>query len=145
MVGERDVGFQDAAVSSPKIIRPVKSLDGKSDRRICVYCLQPLGTNPYCPHCTAYQIQLASHGSLFRIVTELKNKDDVERIVSSEFDGFCMIWGRGLYLRNGEPSLIVEIVTHEGQKVLQTAGIIKLFNEQEEVIVQKVPIVVWRI
>lgn len=74
---------------------------------------------------------------LFRIYTEDKNRPEVERIVTEQFDGFTLIGAAGYWQGEREQSLIVEIVApiNDAPKVFTVASAIKRANKQQAVLV----------
>lgn len=77
---------------------------------------------------------------LYRICTENVNQNKIEKIVSKLFDGFTIVKGTGFWKRQKENSLIVEIVGDESDlnKVKSIASEIKVINDQDAVLVQRI-------
>ena len=79
---------------------------------------------------------------LYRILTENKNRQVVEDIVSAEFPGFTIIEAMGYWNGVRELSLIIEIDTDgnefKGMTVTRIAEMIKRHNQQESVMIQAV-------
>lgn len=76
---------------------------------------------------------------LYRIFTEDKNQDELEKLVTKHFDGFTVVKGSGFWRAQKENSLIIEIVTDDTDaKINALAGDIKRLNGQEAVLVQKI-------
>jgi hypothetical protein len=80
---------------------------------------------------------------LYRILTELKDKDNVTEIVARHFDAFSVIEATGYWKLHREPSLIVEVETNDPEKVTAAAVCIKHHNNQEAVMVQQLANVAW--
>jgi hypothetical protein len=80
---------------------------------------------------------------LYRILTENKQRQRVENIVSREFDAFTLYTGTGHWNGGKERSLIIEIDADaiKGDAVRNLALEIKALNEQEAVLVQRLPVV----
>lgn len=79
----------------------------------------------------------------YRIITELKNKNEIAGIVSQFFTGFTLIEGEGYWKTRHERSLIIDVETTEGARVKDAAMAIKRHNEQEQVLVQKITDATW--
>ena len=79
---------------------------------------------------------------LYRIHTEDKNREDVERIVGARFSGFTILTGTGYWQSTSEPTLVIEIVAPEdrGPEVYDAAEEILRHNEQQAVLVVTVPV-----
>lgn len=78
---------------------------------------------------------------LYRILTENKNREAVEDIVSAEFPGFTIIEATGYWNGVREESLIIEIDAGneiKGMTVTRIAEMIKRHNQQESVMIQAV-------
>ena len=78
---------------------------------------------------------------LYRILTENKNRQVVEDIVSAEFPGFTIIEAMGYWNGVRELSLIIEIDAgneFKGMAVTRIAEMIKRHNQQESVMIQAV-------
>ena len=78
---------------------------------------------------------------LYRILTENKNRQVVEDIVSAEFPGFTIIEAMGYWNGVRELSLIIEIDAgneFKGMTVTRIAEMIKRHNQQESVMIQAV-------
>ena len=78
---------------------------------------------------------------LYRILTENKNRQVVEDIVSAEFPGFTIIEATGYWNGVREESLIIEIDAGneiKGMTVTRIAEMIKRHNQQESVMIQAV-------
>jgi uncharacterized membrane-anchored protein YitT (DUF2179 family) len=80
---------------------------------------------------------------LYRILTELKNKENVAAIMSRYFDGFSLIEATGYWKLHREQSLIVEVETDELDKVSSAASKIKKHNCQEAVLIQQLANHAW--
>lgn len=83
---------------------------------------------------------------LYKICTENKNYDSIVNLVAEKFTGFTIIKVDGHWTGGSEHSLIIEIVTPDGQgdgatrdKVEHLAYAIKKLNDQESVLVQYIP------
>ncbi len=89
--------------------------------------------------------------SLYRIITENKNRADIQRLLQKRFDGFTLFRATGSYTNavgtHIEPALIIEIDLdgsgpNDGQSykdVAEVAQQIKSMNQQEKVLVQQIP------
>ena len=79
---------------------------------------------------------------LYRILTENKQRREVEAVVSRHFDGFTTYTGTGHWRGGKERSLIIEIDADaiKGDAVSAIAREIKLMNGQEAVLVQRMPV-----
>jgi len=76
---------------------------------------------------------------LYRIFTERKNEEEIEKIVSKYYEGFTLIKSEGFWRLIKENSLIIEIVTEDSDKLINDlAKEIKAANNQEAVLVQKI-------
>ena len=78
---------------------------------------------------------------LYRILTENKNRQVVEDIVSAEFPGFTIIEAMGYWNGVRELSLIIEIDAgneFKGMAVTRIAEMIKRHNQQESIMIQAV-------
>jgi hypothetical protein len=79
---------------------------------------------------------------MFRICTEDKNREGIEKIVSSKFEAYTLLAGRGVWRNTAEQSLVIEILTNSEQAgtINQLALEIKQANQQEAVLVQRYPV-----
>ena len=78
---------------------------------------------------------------LYRILTEDKNKALVMEIVSEFFDGYTVLSAVGVWNRQVEASMIIEIDSnglHDGKSVEEIARRIKALNKQEAVLIQRI-------
>lgn len=79
---------------------------------------------------------------LYRILTEDKNRSDVEKIVGAYFPGFTLLHGAGYYKGAGEDALVIEIEAHGNHQteysIAQLATRIKYANKQQQIIVQRI-------
>ena len=78
---------------------------------------------------------------LYRILTEDKNKAQVMEIVSEFFDGYTVLSAVGVWNRQVEASMIIEIDSnglHDGKSVEEIARRIKVLNKQEAVLIQRI-------
>jgi hypothetical protein len=83
---------------------------------------------------------------LYRIFTEDKNQDEIEKIVSRHFPGYTIFKAAGFWRLQKENSLIVEIITEDSDaKINKIATDIKKCNKQETVLVQKIKNNQWLI
>lgn len=77
---------------------------------------------------------------MLRILTEDKNRKLIVSLVSLYFEGFTIIPSIGFWKGEREKALTIEIATdnpkEDYKKAKKIAEIIKLFNEQETVLVQ---------
>ena len=79
---------------------------------------------------------------LYRILTEDLNREDIVAIASQYFPSFTLLDGTGYWNGTAERCLIIEVDGHESNiaaDVLSVADRIKKQNEQEAVLVQRVP------
>lgn len=78
---------------------------------------------------------------LYRIYTENKNREQIEKIVSELFDGFTVIESTGYWRGQREISLIIEILdtglVNVAERIEFIAEKIKKINDQESVLVTK--------
>lgn len=78
---------------------------------------------------------------LYRIQTEDKNRDGIEKTVSDFFDGYTVLSGTGFWKSDKEPTLVIEILAESAShnlnwaNVKHIAEIIKESNNQECVLV----------
>ena len=77
---------------------------------------------------------------LYRIYTENKNQQAIEKIVSKAFEGFTIFKAKGFWRLQAEKSLIIEIEspTIDREAVNKIAKDIKESNKQESVLVQEI-------
>ena len=94
---------------------------------------------------------------LYRLFTENKNYDQIEKLVSESFDGFTLIKTDGIWQGESEHSLIIEIDKPNGyisesgiilQTVQDAGGVvalieqlcyaIKKLNQQDKILVQRI-------
>jgi len=78
---------------------------------------------------------------LYRIFTEdiPQNYDAITEQIASLYEGFTILRGQGYWRLQPENSLVIEIVTvDEDVKVNHLAKAIKVVNNQEAVLVQKI-------
>lgn len=76
---------------------------------------------------------------LYRIFTENKNQEEIEKLCSKYFEGYTVIKADGFWRLQKENSLIIEIVAEEiDAKISALAGDIKKNNNQETVLIQKI-------
>lgn len=81
---------------------------------------------------------------LYRLYTELKNEELIEKVVSKFYPGFTVIKGEGFWRLQKEHSLIIEIVTEdEDAKIEAVAKEIKAVNSQDNVLIQKIKNKQW--
>ena len=86
---------------------------------------------------------------LYRILTEDKNRLDVQMIVADKFDDFTMLYGDRFYKGKPESALVIEIDTNrfnkrkECDKVIDIANQIRQINQQESVLVQQISSNSW--
>jgi hypothetical protein len=82
--------------------------------------------------------------SLYRILTEDKNREAVESIVAEYFDGFALSNSIGYWKGNRHTSLIIEVIAndapHTKERVIVVAQRIRELNGQECVLVQELPL-----
>jgi len=83
--------------------------------------------------------------ALYRICTEDKNRDKVERIVTGCFPGFTIIEAKGYWEGVREDSLVIELVTEDEERVNIVATRIKVVNEQQAVLIQRIECDKWLI
>ena len=76
---------------------------------------------------------------LYRIYTERKNEEVIEKIVGKYFEGFSILKSEGFWRLQKEDSLIIEIVAEDTDKLINDlAKEIKEANKQEAILVQKI-------
>ena len=78
---------------------------------------------------------------LYRIFTEdiPENYDAITEQIASQYEGFTIVKAKGYWRLQPENSLVIEIVTvDEDAKVKSLAKAIKVVNNQEAVLVQKI-------
>lgn len=78
---------------------------------------------------------------LYRIFTEdiEANHDAIMEQIALRYDGFTIVKADGYWRLQPEKSLVIEIVTiDEDEKVKNLAKAIKVVNNQEAVLVQKI-------
>jgi hypothetical protein len=75
---------------------------------------------------------------LYRILTEAKNANAVERLVGEYFPGYSVLYQDGFWKGEKERSMVIEVMAEaiEYHKVMQIAKQIKLCNVQDAVLVQ---------
>jgi hypothetical protein len=74
---------------------------------------------------------------LYRIYTEDKNREAIEKICSEVFDGFTIIHANGYYKGIKENTIIIEIVVSipDLRAIKYLADNIKRLNHQESVLI----------
>ena len=81
---------------------------------------------------------------MYRIITENKNRDWIEKQVGYSFDGFSVIEQTGYWKGKRESSLCIEIVTDVTIRPIQyICQQICQHNEQESVLLQELDCNVW--
>lgn len=81
---------------------------------------------------------------LYRIITEDKNSNEIEKIVNKFYPGFTLIKGKGYWRLQKEKTLIIEIITDsEDTKINRIAKEIKKANSQEAVLIQRIKNAQW--
>ena len=78
---------------------------------------------------------------IYRICTEAKNVEEIERATAVLFEGFSIWQGAGFWRGTREQSLMIEIFSSElnaGALVRSLAQTIRDFNKQECVLVQTI-------
>ena len=80
---------------------------------------------------------------LYRILTENKNLDRVEKILRKDFEGFTILKAEGHWKLQKENTLVIEIETTDLEKINKVARDIKVANHQEAVMVQKIKNNAW--
>jgi hypothetical protein len=76
---------------------------------------------------------------LYRIYTERKNEETIEKIVGKYFEGFSILKSEGFWRLQKEDSLIIEIVAEDTDKLINDlAKEIKVANNQEAILIQKI-------
>lgn len=75
---------------------------------------------------------------LYRILTEDKNRKQVEDIIRAKFPGFTLYQAEGHWRLQREQTLIIEIETDLDEPIMSVARDIKLANQQEAVLVQRI-------
>jgi outer membrane murein-binding lipoprotein Lpp len=83
-------------------------------------------------------------GGMFRIVTENKNREAVEKLLKERFSGFTMYEVRGHFKGAerwyDESSLVIEVVGAGRANVESAACAIRELNGQEAVLIEEVPV-----
>ena len=83
---------------------------------------------------------------LYRIFTENKNQEELEKLATKYFEGFTIVKGEGFWRLQKENSLIIEIVTEEPKaRINKLAQDIKKINKQEAVLIQQIENNQWLI
>jgi hypothetical protein len=83
----------------------------------------------------------ATFSSLYRILTEQKNLDQVERwLVAHGFD-YTIFSGNGAWHGARENSMAIDLATATKEDAVFAALSIKEMNEQEAMIVQEIPVI----
>jgi hypothetical protein len=79
---------------------------------------------------------------MFRILTEDKNRAEVERIVAGSFEGFTVIPATGYWQGQKEQSLAIEVDVPSERKpeIVKVAQAIKTANNQAAVLVEEWPV-----
>jgi hypothetical protein len=73
---------------------------------------------------------------LYRIYTENKNLDGIKDIINRNFKEYTLFYGVGVWQGIEEKSLVIEIVGESLEIAVEvTAGAIKIFNNQQAVLV----------
>lgn len=82
-------------------------------------------------------------GSMFRIVTENKNREGVEALLKERFSGFTIFEARGHFKGAegwyNESSLVIEIAGAGRAEMESAACAIRELNQQEAVLLEEVP------
>jgi hypothetical protein len=99
-------------------------------------------------NCLVLNKEATDPQSLYRILTEDKNRETVESIVAEYFDGFTLSSGIGYWKGNRHASVTIEVIpdsisdeTTEAH-LQEIAQRIRELNEQKCVLIQKLP-VLW--
>ena len=82
---------------------------------------------------------------LYRILTENKNLGQVEKILRKDFEGFTILKAEGHWRLQKENTLVIEIETTDLEKIKKVAKDIKVANNQEAVLIQKIRNHAWLI
>lgn len=83
---------------------------------------------------------------LYRILTEDKNHEELEKLAAKHFPGFTLVRGQGFWRLQKEDTLIIEIVADDIDVKINTLALaIKQLNNQEAVLVQKIQNQQWLI
>ncbi len=78
---------------------------------------------------------------MYRICTEDKNRERIESIVTSHgVDGFAMLTGVGYWKGQREGALTLEFIGADGKTIRSIAEAIKVWNQQEAVLIQHIPV-----
>ena len=72
---------------------------------------------------------------LFKIYTEDKDQEVIEKILNVAFSGFTIIKTTGHYKHQKENALIIEILTDDVELVNAIVQQIKKHNEQESILI----------
>lgn len=76
---------------------------------------------------------------MYRILTENKNRAQIESGLADICMDFTSYTGKGVWKGVEEKSLIIEFEGEIKEKVLMAAELIRKFNKQQEVLVQEIP------
>jgi len=76
--------------------------------------------------------------AFYRIITERKEDYQIEKILDSYFESYTMYAARGVYKGEKEDSLIIEIISEDYQAIISVCHKIKIINNQESVMLQKI-------
>jgi hypothetical protein len=75
---------------------------------------------------------------MYRIYTEDVNREAIQALADSFFDGYTLIPSVGVWAGTHEASLIVEVATEARDSVHELASEIKALNHQQAVLVTHV-------
>jgi len=74
---------------------------------------------------------------LFRILTENKNKRSIIALMVSAYLGFTLYEAYGYWNGQGEKALIIEVANADRDTINAIAEAIKVINNQEAVLIQR--------
>jgi hypothetical protein len=74
---------------------------------------------------------------LYRIFTERKNLDGIEKILNQHFKGYTHYKATGFWEGMKEPSIVIEIQGASKKEVSAASKAIKKLNKQQAVLVQE--------
>jgi len=76
---------------------------------------------------------------LYRIFTEDKNTESLEKLLNKYYEGFTLVKATGFWRLQKENSLIIEIITDDAEAIInKLAKDVKELNQQEAVLIQKI-------
>jgi hypothetical protein len=78
---------------------------------------------------------------VYRILTERKNISEVENWLASQGIDYLIFLGKGAWHEARENSMAIELAAATKDEAVSTALSVKESNEQQEIIVQELPVV----